>query len=118
MNPMIEWRVVKNQKCLFLSFDGHFSSDHAQHAINNIRKMIGDVDDKFTMVWECTSMGGYDAGAREYWQVFIKNIKPKIAGIHLVSPNIVIRSGAVVVGIFAGIKITSWASLGDFHSSA
>jgi hypothetical protein len=66
------------------------------------------------MVWECTAMVGYDRGAREAWQVFIKNIKPKIETINLVSQNILIRTGAMVIGIFSGIKIVPWVSLDDF----
>jgi len=40
----------------------------------------------------------------------------KIEKIHLVSNKLVIRSGAVVVGLFAGIKISSWATLDELNA--
>jgi hypothetical protein len=115
MNPIIEWLDIRNKRCLFLSFDKHFSSENAQSVINIIQPMIDEINGKFTMVWECSTMVGYDAGAREAWQVFIKKIKPKIESINLVSQNILIRTGAMVIGIFAGIKIVTWVSLDDFQ---
>jgi hypothetical protein len=112
---MIEWFDIRNKRCLLLRFDKHFSSENAQSAINILQPMIDDINGKLTMVWECSTMVGYDARAREAWQAFIKNIKPKIETINLVSQNIVIRTGAMVIGIFSGIKIVTWASLDDFQ---
>jgi hypothetical protein len=111
---MIEWLDIRNRRYLFLRFDKRFSSENAQSAINIIQPMIGDITGKFTMIWECSAMVGYDRGAREAWQVFIKNIKPKIDVINLISQNILIRTGAMVIGIFAGIKVIPWASLDAF----
>ena len=116
MNPKIAWRDMKDQRCLFLHFDGHFSADHAQQAISVISPMVEKTEGKITMVWECSDMAGFDTAAREDWQIFIKDIRSKIERIHLVSKKIVIRSGAMVIGIFAGIKITTWAALDDFYA--
>jgi hypothetical protein len=80
--------------------------------------MIGDGDGKFAMVWECTSMGGYEVEAKEIWQAFIKNIRQRLVAVHLITPNIVIRSGAMVIGIFAGLRITTWASLDEFRAAS
>jgi hypothetical protein len=115
LNPVIEWLDIRNKRCLLLRFDKHFSSEDAHSAINIIQPMVDDLNGKFTMVWECSIMVGYDAKAREAWQIFIKNIKPKIESINLVSKNIVIRTGAMVIGIFTGIKIVTWTSLDDFQ---
>lgn len=116
MNPIIKWQNMRNQRYLLVNFDGHLSPEDAQRAIGVIHSMIDDVDGKCTMVWECTGMAGYDTGAREAWQVFMKNIKQKVEAINVVSGNVVIRTGAMVVGMFAGIKIFTWTSLDDFQN--
>jgi hypothetical protein len=116
LNPTIEWRDLRNRRCLFLRFEGHLSSEDAQRAITTLSSMVGKHEGKLTMVWECTQMGGFDTEAREAWQVFIKSIKLKIEAIHLISNNVAIRSGARVVGIFAGIKVVTWAGLDEFRT--
>ena len=118
MNPKIAWRDMRDQRCLFLHFDGHFSAENARNAIISISTMIKMTEEKIIMVWECTGMEGFDTAAREAWQNFIRDIKSKIEKIHLVSNKIVIRSGAVVVGIFAGIKIYSWATLDELNAQS
>jgi hypothetical protein len=114
-NPEVQWTDIKNKPHLFLRFIERFTSEDAQVAIRTIQPMVDKVDGRFTMVWECSDMVGFETGAREAWQVFIKNIKPKIETIHLISRNILIRTGARVVGIYAGIKIVAWASLDAFQ---
>jgi len=116
MNPKIEWQNMKDHRYLVLYFHGHFSAEDAQNAISTISSMIGTTEEKIIMAWECTGMTGFDIAAREAWQIFIKKIKSKIEKIHLVSDKIVIRSGAIVVGIFAGIKISSWATLDELYT--
>ena len=116
MNPTIEWRSMKDHRYLVLHFDGHFSAENARSAISTISSMVRMTEQKIIMVWECTGMAGFDIAAREAWQLFIKDISSKIEKIHLVSNKLVIRSGAVVVGIFAGIKISSWATLDELNA--
>lgn len=116
MNPKIEWKEFKGKKYLYLFFDGHFSGDHAQQAINQINLLTRNQADKMDMIWECTKMGGYEPSAREQWQEFIKGLKPNLATIHLITDNFVIRSGAMVVGIFAGLRIQSWATIDEFQA--
>ena len=113
MNPAIEWRNVNEKRCLFLRFDGHFSAENAQQAISTITSLVKKTAGRLTMVWECSDMAGYDTAAREAWQVFMKDMTNRTERIHLISDKVVIRSGAMVVGIFAGIKITTWARLDD-----
>jgi len=115
MNPQIEWRDVKDQRYLLMHFTGHFSADNARNAISTISPLITKAERKITMVWECTGMAGFDIAAREAWQIFIRDIKSKIEKIHLVSNKLVIRSGAVVIGIFAGIRIATWATLDEWQ---
>ena len=116
MNPRPEWRDLGNRRCLLLRFDGHFSAENALDAISTISSLVEQTEGKTTMVWECTGMTSYDTAAREDWQVLIKDIKSKIESIHLVSESLAVRSWAMVVGSFAGIKITTWATLDDFHT--
>jgi predicted phage tail protein len=116
-NPAIEWRDIKDHRYLFLQFYGHFSTENARHAISTISSMIEKAEKQIHMVWECTHMAGFDKAAREVWQIFMKEIMPKIERIHLVSNKVVIRSGALVVGVFAGIKITTWSTLDEFNKN-
>jgi hypothetical protein len=116
MNPKIEWQSMKNHRYLVLHFDGHFSAENARNAISTISSMIRMTEEKIIMVWECTGMAGFDTAARESWSIFMRDIKSKIDKIHLISNKIVIRSGAVVVGIFAGIRIASWATWDELNA--
>lgn len=108
---------MKNSRCLFVIFDGHFSVEDAQLAISTITSMIQAEKGKLNMVWECTRMSGYDHEAREAWQDFIKGIEPRVLAIHLISKRALVRSGAMVIGIFAGIKITPWTDLEQFQAA-
>ncbi len=113
MNPTFEWQDRKDERYLLLHFARHFSAESARDAIRTISPMIMKTEGKITMVWECSDMAGFDQAAREAWQIFVKDIKSKIERIHLVSNKLLIRSGAVVVGIFAGIKINTWAKIDE-----
>jgi hypothetical protein len=118
MNPTVEWREMRNERCLFLRFDGQFTAENARNAITTISSLVEKTAGKITMVWECTHMTGFETAAREAWQVFMKELTSKIERIHLVSNKVVIRSGAMVVGVFAGIKITTWATLDEFYTKS
>ena len=113
MNPIIEWRTIGNQRYLTLCFYGRFSSESAYHSISSLSSLIDEHEGKLTMIWECTKMIGYDLSARDAWQTFIKDFKSKIEIIHLVSNNYLIRTGAMVIGAFTGIKICSWERFDD-----
>lgn len=116
MNPRVEWRKINGKRCLFLHFNGHFSAEHAREAVSTLGPMIKNEQGALCMIWECTNMEGFDMTAREHWQVFMKGIKSKIEKIHLVSDRLLIRSGALVVGIFTGIKITTWATITELDA--
>lgn len=116
MNPRPEWRELWNQRCLLLQFDGHFSAENALDAIGTISALMEQTEGKTTMVWDCTGMTGYDTSAREDWQTLMRDIKPKIHRIHLVSESTVICSWAMLVGTFAGIKISTSAALEEFRA--
>lgn len=113
MNPIIEWRTIGNQRYLTLCFSGRFTSESAYHSISNLTPLIAEHEGGLAMIWECTKMIGYDLSARDAWQTFIKEFKPKIEIIHLVSNSYLIRTGAKVIGAFTGIKICSWERFDD-----
>jgi hypothetical protein len=101
-----------------MRFEGKLTTEEALSAISRLQGMVDPLDGKITLVWECTNMKGFDTAAREAWQVFIKNISSKIAAIHLITPNLLIRSGALVIGAFARLKITSWPDFSAYQAQA
>ncbi len=114
-NPRSEWRDTGGQRCLFLLFHGHFSEENARDAMDTICSMADKAEQQITMVWECTGMTGYDTVAREDWQMLIRDIKPKIDSVHLVSASTAIRCWAMGVCAFAGVRITAWDALDQFR---
>ena len=114
MNPVVEWKDINNQRFLFMSFDGKLFGEDAEQAISTIPALLLGHEGKITLVWECTHMSNYDTVAREAWQSYIKEIKPRIEAVHLISNRMLIRTGAMVVGVFAGIKVIMWDSLDEF----
>jgi hypothetical protein len=113
MNPIMEWRIIGGQRFLTLCFYGRFTSESADHSISSLSPLIDAHEGKVTMIWECTKMIGYDLSARDAWQAFMKKFKSKIETVHLVSNNYLIRTGAMVIGAFTGIKICTWEHLDD-----
>lgn len=111
MNPQIEWREVAGCRCLVLTFKGEFSQADARTAVDTLAAMLGETTGKVTMVWETTEMSGYDNAAREMWQRYLGTIKQRIEAIHLVSQNVLIRSGAMIVGMFVGMRIVTWPTM-------
>lgn len=116
MNPTIECRMERSKPYLFLYFDGHLSEDDTMEAILKIISLFKECKGKTTMVWECTRMTGYDEGSREMWQEFMKDIRTRLEEVHLISQNVLIRVGGSVVGMFAGMKITTWSSIEEFQA--
>ena len=78
--------------------------------------MIESSSSNLLMVWECTLMANYDSVAREARQKFIKDIKPKLEAIHLISNNLLIRVGASTIGMIASVKIHTWEDMEQFHA--
>jgi hypothetical protein len=116
VNPAIEWRRAGGRRCLVLKFVGQFSEHDAREAVDAVESMIDENQGGLTMVWDCTEMGGYDTAAREIWQSYMARLKPNLDVVNLVSKSIMIRTGAMIVGTFAGIKIATWTSFEDFES--
>lgn len=107
---------MRQQRCLVLHFNIYFTEANARQAIADLGPLLAGEGSRVTMVWECTHMTGYDQAARDLWQEFIKGLLPKVAAIHLVSQNLLIRVGGSVVGIFAGAKVSTWASFQEFEA--
>lgn len=116
MNPTIECRMKRNKPYLFLYFEGHLSEDDTMQAIFTIISRLKECKGTTTMVWECTRMTGYDEASREMWQEFMKDIKNRLEEVHLISKNVLIRVGGSVVGMFVGMKITTWSSIEEFEA--
>ncbi len=105
-NPNIERCEHSNQVCLKFTFKQQLTENKAIQAIEKWKQMFeSEAGKKFTLIWNCQEMTGYEPMARVIWQRAIKEMKDQIDSIWLVSDSILIQTGAKIVSLFTSFDI-------------
>lgn len=104
----IKWVTLNSKKYLKFSFDENLSEPDAVKAIEQWKKEFSkNQNSKVSLIWDCIKMKGYDSNARVHWQNALKELKSDIENIWLVSNSQLIRVGANVISVFAGLRINA-----------
>lgn len=104
--PRVEWLQQGATPVLRFTFGEHLSEVDAAAAIEDWRACFAEHPDaKVPIVWDAVKMRGYDSGARRMWTETLKELKPRIGPIWLVSESSVIRMGASVMSMLSGLDI-------------
>ena len=105
-NPIIEWSGTCGKECLKFTFGENLTEDKAVVAISEWEKCFREkVGKPFVLIWDCRKMRRYETLARDRWTVAMKEMKKDIESIWLITDNLFIRFGAILMGRFCSIKI-------------
>lgn len=98
----------------YLQFDfiGHLSHSSALKAISQWKNCMKP-GTKINLVYNCTSMTGFDTEARKAWQSTMVALKNEIGNIWIISTNVFILGAAKTMGLLTGFSIKAAKSLAD-----
>ncbi len=106
INPIIEWKIISDEPCLYFIFTGTLTENDAVLAIGKWKKLISEKNHpKLKLVYNCLEMDGYDKRARVIWQNTILELKDQIDEIWVIAKSNLIKIGASVMGTFTKFKI-------------
>jgi len=86
------------------TFVGHLDTSAGAESAHAFAKKIRELD-LVDVVFDVRQMTGYDRGARVAWQASLVPLKERVLGIEVVGGNSLIRMGASVLALAAGIPI-------------
>ena len=89
--------------CLHFQFKGKFTEHASIDGTIAWANYMNEHEGKFTFIWDCTDMDGFEMNARKKWYETMKIYKKRITFIHVIAHNILIRSAAKVMLSFFGV---------------
>ena len=105
-NPKVECCQKSGRNCLKFTFSGVLEEYNAKAAITKWKhEFRSKPDEKFTLIWECLDMKGYDSPSRIAWQNAMKELKPQIDTIWLIATLKLIKVGAQIMSVFTSINV-------------
>ena len=104
--PRIEWSEKSSKQCLQFTFGQALSEREAKIAIAEWKAAFrSKTNDSIILIWDCRKMKSYESAARILWTEALKEMKPRIDSIWLISDSALIRMGASVMGMISSLKI-------------
>jgi hypothetical protein len=76
-----------------------------------IWKSLMTDNSKRDLIYNCTEMTGFDSTSRQMWQATMKEFKPRIGNIWMISTNRFILAAAKTMSILAGFSMKTARSL-------
>lgn len=105
--PTLEWKELEGKPHLRFKFERHLSADDCRTVIAEWRQAFDERPGReIPLIWEASSMKGYDSEARKMWQEAMRDMKDRIAVIWLVTESPIVNMGASVMSLFSSIAIT------------
>ncbi len=105
--PRIEWSKKSGRQCLKFTFGENLTARDAATAIVKWKAAFESKKDekKIVLVWDCVKMKEYESDARTQWVGALKEMKPRIDSIWLITDSVLIGMGASVMGMLSSINI-------------
>ena len=115
VNRVVVSETVKNNR-QYIQFDfmGYLDHPAAVKGLETWKPLMAG-NDKKDLIYNCTDMTGFDSTSRQMWQATMKELKPKIGNIWMISTNRFILAAAKTMGILAGFSIKTAKSLEEIH---
>ncbi|MCS6823770.1 MAG: hypothetical protein NZ529_05700 [Cytophagaceae bacterium] len=106
MENKIYMQNIYEHKCLRIVFKDHFTEPQAKEYIQTINNKIKEaLPDKLCMIWDCSTMSGYDSAARVAWQQFMKENKEYLGDIWIISKNKILTTIAKAMALLTNYKL-------------
>ena len=96
---VISWDQKRDKRYLKFLFQGSFTEVEAEKAIEEWEREFSNIGtgEKTDLIWNCSKMSRYNAGAAKIWKDAMSELNPKIGQIWLVTTNTFIKMGARTV---------------------
>lgn len=105
-NPRIEWSEKSGRQCLKFTFGERLTAKDAEVAVEEWREAFrSKTEESIILIWDCRKMKGYESDARAKWTNALKEMKPRIDTIWLISDSTLIRMGASVMSMLSSLNI-------------
>jgi hypothetical protein len=116
-NPSVEWSKITGDQCLRFEFGEQLTELDAVNAITEWKEAFQSKEGKkICLIWDCRKMKGYETGARTHWTAALKEMKPQIGKIWLISESTFIRMGGAVMAMFTSLEIKPVSSESEILS--
>lgn len=92
-------KILNNKSCVVFKFKGYFSIDTCIDFCEVWEREFKDApaDKKFTLIWDCSEMTGFDISAKNHWTKSMNTHEPQISSVTVISNNMLIRGAARLV---------------------
>ena len=104
-NPVIETKTIHGNQFIYFTFSGKLTLENAKNAVLEWKEQIVNPNTKYSLIWNCLDMKGYEPLARSCWQKALKELKENIGKIWLISDSSVIIAGARIISLFTAFDI-------------
>lgn len=102
----IEWVKKAGKQCLKFTFGDNLTEADAEYGIKKWRDCFNSKSgESVTLIWDCKVMTGYNSAARNQWTDALKEMKPQIDTIWLITESSIIKMGASVMGMLSSFDI-------------
>lgn len=116
VNRVVIREITKNNKpYIQFDFTGYLDHPEAMKGIEAWRALMKDTGRK-DLIYNCKDMTGFDSTARQLWQAMMKEYKPRIGNIWMISDNRFILAAAKTMGVLSGFSIKTARSLDDIKN--
>ena len=110
-NPSIEWSKITGEQCLRFESGEKLTELDTVNAISEWKDAFeSKPGQKVCLIWDCRKMRRYETGARTRWTEALKDMKPQIGKIWLISESSFIRMGGAVMAMFTSLEIKAVSS--------
>lgn len=99
------WRIERLGHVVQARFDGYLD-EAAGHASAQRFESLTVGLERLEIVFDVRAMDGYDNAARNAWGRVMRKRREQIVSIETVGASPIIRLGASVLGMFAGVLVT------------
>ena len=95
-----------NKKYIRFIFYGHFDVHDAEHSLDKWKEINSENPaQKYTIIWDCLRMTGYDHDSRVVWQSALNELKSQIDVIWIITRSKMFKMGAAVMTLMTDIKL-------------
>lgn len=105
---------INSQSVVLFYFPEFLQEESATEAVKKWQAIFNDYpNQKFTLVWDCSKMQNYRAGARKIWQQTLVELKDQIDRVYVISPSATIKAGVYLMNSFTSYNFKIISSLRD-----
>lgn len=103
-----------NNTYIRFDFKGYLDHPAAVKGIE-VWKNLMTGQSKKDLIYNCTDMTGFDTTSRQMWQTTMKELKPRIGNIWMISTNRFILAAAKTMGLLTGFSIRTAKSIDEIR---